>query len=150
MSEHRYLEVLKERVLVFDGAMGTSLQAFNLSPQDFGGPGLEGCNDHLVISRPDAVEAVHASFLEVGCDVIETNTFRANRLTMREYGLQDRIVELNREAAALARRVADRFSTAEHPRFARNIDNAPVVGVFHPVGRGPRFTRERQARTCQQ
>ncbi len=126
MSEHRYLEVLKERVLVFDGGMGTSLQAFNLTSQDFGGPGLEGCNDHLVLSRPDVVEAVHASFLEVGCDVIETNTFRANRLTMREYGLQDRIVELNREAAALARRVADRFSTAEHPRF--------VAGSIGPSG----------------
>src|SRR5690606_3407399 len=113
-------------VLVFDGGMGTSLQAFNLTSQDFGGPGLEGCNDHLVLSRPDVVEAVHASFLEVGCDVIETNTFRANRLTMREYGLQDRIVELNREAAALARRVADRFSTAEHPRF--------VAGSIGPSG----------------
>ncbi len=109
MSISPYLERLRERVLVFDGAMGTSIQSLNLSAADFGGPGLEGCNDHLVLSRPDAIETIHASFLEAGCDVLETNTFRANRLTMREYGLEDRILELNRAAASLARRVADRF-----------------------------------------
>ena len=126
MSQHRYLEILKERVLVYDGAMGTSLQVMELTAEDFGGPALEGCNDHLVLSRPDVVEAVHASFLEVGCDVVETNTFRANRLTMREYGLEDRIVELNRVAAEVARRAADRFSTPERPRF--------VAGSIGPSG----------------
>ena len=74
---HPYLDLLGERVLVFDGAMGTSIQALGLSAEDFGGPRLEGCNDHLSLSRPDAVRAIHASFLEVGCDVIETNSFRA-------------------------------------------------------------------------
>jgi 5-methyltetrahydrofolate--homocysteine methyltransferase len=122
----RYLETLRERVLVFDGAMGTSLQAQNLTASDFGGESLDGCNDHLVLSRPDAVEHVHASFLEVGCDVLETNTFRSNRLTMREYGLQDRILEINRAAAQLARRVADRFSTPDRPRF--------VAGSIGPSG----------------
>src|SRR6478672_6268650 len=112
----RYLHTLKERVLIFDGAMGTSLQMQNLTAADFGGASLEGCNDHLVMSRPDAVEHVHASFLEVGCDVLETNTFRSNRLTMREYGLQDQILEINRTAARLARSVADGFSTADRPR----------------------------------
>jgi 5-methyltetrahydrofolate--homocysteine methyltransferase len=122
----RFLTTLRERVLVFDGAMGTSLQVQNLSASDFGGAELDGCNDHLVISRPDAVEHVHASFMEVGCDVLETNTFRSNRLTMREYGLQDRIIELNRTAARLARGVADRFATAERPRF--------VAGSIGPSG----------------
>src|SRR5690606_42159652 len=102
MRQSRYTEILKQRVLVYDGAMGTSIQALGLSAADFGGPGPEGCNDHLVLSRPDAIEQIHASFLEVGCDVVETNTFRANRPTLREHGLQARVVELNRAAAAPA------------------------------------------------
>jgi cobalamin-dependent methionine synthase I/methionine synthase I (cobalamin-dependent) len=122
----RYLETLQHRVLVYDGAMGTSIQDRNLGPEDFGGPALEGCNDYLVISRPDVVESVHASFLEVGCDVLETDTFRSNRLTLREYGLEDRVLEVNRAAAALARRVADGFATAERPRF--------VAGSIGPSG----------------
>jgi 5-methyltetrahydrofolate--homocysteine methyltransferase len=69
---------------------------------------------------------VHASFLEVGCDVLETDTFRSNRLTLREYGLHDRVLEINRAAAALARRVADRFATADRPRF--------VAGSIGPSG----------------
>ncbi|MBI4540515.1 MAG: methionine synthase [Gemmatimonadetes bacterium] len=126
MPESRYLETLKQRILVYDGAMGTSIQARRLSPDDFGGPALDGCNDHLVLSRPDVIEEIHASFLTVGCDVIETNTFRANHLTLREYGLEHRIVELNRAAAALARRVADAFSTPDRPRF--------VAGSIGPSG----------------
>ena len=126
MPESPYLALLRERVLVFDGAMGTNLQTLGLTAADFGGPGLEGCNDHLVLSRPDVVEQVHASFLDVGVDVVETDSFRSNRLTLREYGLQDRIVELNRAAAALARRVADRYATPARPRF--------VAGSVGPSG----------------
>ena len=124
--ESRYLRELERRVLIYDGAMGTSIQARNLTAADFGGPELEGCNDHLVLSRPDVIAAIHASFLEVGVDVIETDTFRANRLTMKEYGLQDRIVELNRAAAEVARGVADRFATEDRPRF--------VAGSIGPSG----------------
>jgi 5-methyltetrahydrofolate--homocysteine methyltransferase len=120
------MDVLADRVLVYDGAMGTSIQTLNLTESDFGGPGLEGCNDYLVITRPDAIEAVHASFLEVGCDVLETDTFRSNRLTLREYGLHDRVLEINRAAASLARRVADRFATKDRPRF--------VAGSIGPSG----------------
>jgi len=122
----RYLDTLKKRVLVFDGAMGTSIQGLGLSAVDFGGVHLEGCNDYLVISRPDAIESVHASYLEVGADVLETNTFRSNRLTLREYDLHERVIEINREAAALARRVADRFATPDRPRF--------VAGSIGPSG----------------
>src|SRR5215471_10259204 len=125
-SNFRYLEALAQRVLVFDGAMGTSLQRLQLSAADFGGERLWGCNDYLVISRPAAVEDVHESFLRAGCDVLETCTFRANRLTLREYGLQDQIVPINRAAAQLARRAADRFSSAAQPRF--------VAGSFGPSG----------------
>jgi 5-methyltetrahydrofolate--homocysteine methyltransferase len=126
VSESRYLEVLKQRVLVFDGAMGTSVQALDLTADDFGGPALEGCNDHLVLSKPDAIRDIHASFLEVGCDVVETDSFRANRLTLAEYGLQDETVAINRAAARIARQVADDFSTPDRPRF--------VAGSIGPSG----------------
>jgi 5-methyltetrahydrofolate--homocysteine methyltransferase len=126
MSRPGYLDVVRQRVLVYDGAMGTSLQQLDLTEADFGGPGLEGCNDYLVITRPDAIEGVHASFLEVGCDVVETDTFRSNRLTLREYGLEDRVLEINRAAASLARRTCDRFETADRPRY--------VAGSIGPSG----------------
>ncbi len=90
----------RNAVIIFDGAMGTSLQKQNLTAAEFGGEKYNGCNDYLVISYPQAVETVHRSFLEVGVDVIETDTFRANRLTLGEYGLQDQVLEINRAAAA--------------------------------------------------
>jgi 5-methyltetrahydrofolate--homocysteine methyltransferase len=125
----QYLDALKNRALVFDGAMGTSIQAFDLTAEDFGGPIYEGCNDFLVITRPDIIEGVHRSFMQVGCDVLETDTFRSNRWTMREYQLQDRIIEINQVAASLARKVADQFSTPEKPRF--------VAGSIGPTGMLP-------------
>ncbi|HLL81503.1 MAG TPA: homocysteine S-methyltransferase family protein, partial [Longimicrobium sp.] len=121
-----YLDALDQRVLVFDGAMGTSVQRYELTPADFGGETLEGCNDYLVISRPDVIEEIHASFMEAGADVLETDTFRSNRITLREYGLQERVREINVAAATLARRVADRYSTPEQPRF--------VAGSIGPSG----------------
>ncbi|HZY40946.1 MAG TPA: homocysteine S-methyltransferase family protein, partial [Anaerolineae bacterium] len=129
-TNRRYLDALADHVVVFDGAMGTSVQTCNLGPIDFGGETLNGCNDYLVITRPDVVESIHASFLAVGAEAIETDTFRSNRLTMREYGLQDRIVEINCSAAALARRVADRFERETGiPRF--------VAGSIGPSGMLP-------------
>ncbi len=122
-----YLEELKNRVLIFDGAMGTSLQTMNLIAEDFGGEKLAGCNDYLVISAPWAVEKVHCSFLEAGADVIETDTFRSNRLTLAEYGLAERTYEINYAAALLARKIADEFSSAEKPRF--------VAGSIGPSGK---------------
>src|SRR5512146_554233 len=104
-TNRRYLDALEKQVLVFDGAMGTSLQAQNLTAEQFGGERYNGCNDYLVISYPQAVEQVHRSFLEVGVDVLETNTFRANRITMKEYGLQDHVIEINQTAAELAWRL---------------------------------------------
>jgi 5-methyltetrahydrofolate--homocysteine methyltransferase len=124
-----YLEALQERVLVYDGAMGTSLQDLNLTAEQFGGEQYEGCNDFLVISYPQAVEHVHRSFLEVGVDVLETDTFRANRLTLGEYGLSGRVLEINQAAAALARRLADEYSTPSKPRF--------VAGSIGPSGKLP-------------
>lgn len=128
-TNRRFLDALQERVLVFDGAMGTSLQSQNLQPEHYGGEQYNGCIDYLVISYPQAVEKVHRSFLEVGVDVIETDTFRANRITLAEYGLQDRVFEINLAAAQLARRLADEYATPESPRF--------VAGSLGPSGKLP-------------
>src|SRR6266849_8906181 len=101
-----FLETLRERIVVFDGAMGTNLQVQNLTLDDFGGLRFEGCNENLLITRPDAVEKVHAGFLEVGCDVIETNSFNGTPVDFSEYGIWDQAYNMNVGAACLARRVA--------------------------------------------
>jgi 5-methyltetrahydrofolate--homocysteine methyltransferase len=124
-TNRRFLDALSERILVYDGAMGTSLQTMKLTAEQFGGERTNGCNDYLVISYPQAVESVHRSFLEVGVDVIETDTFRANRLTLGEYGLASRTIEINRAAADLARRLADEYGH----RF--------VAGSMGPSGKLP-------------
>ena len=127
MDSH-YLDVIRYRPLIFDGAMGTSIQQYELTAEDFGGPTYEGCNDYLVITRPHIIEEIHRSFLEAGADVLETNTFRANRWTMQEYQLEDRIIELNMAAAQLARRVADEFSSPPPP-----LTPPPTVGKGNPL-----------------
>jgi 5-methyltetrahydrofolate--homocysteine methyltransferase len=118
-----YTEALQTRVLVFDGAMGTSIQRFDLSAADFGDK--VGCNDFLVLSKPAVVEAIHRSFLEAGADVLETCTFQASSRRLAEWGLGERAYELNFEAARLARRVADDFGQ----RF--------VAGAMGPTGMLP-------------
>ncbi len=114
-KENKIEKRVKEKVIIFDGAMGTSLQKLNLTPDDF--QGKEGCYEILNLSRPQVVSEVHASFLEVGCEVIETNTFGANRPVLEEYGLEDKAYEINLAAARLAREVASSFSTSDRPRF---------------------------------
>lgn len=104
-------------VIIFDGAMGTSLQSQNLSALDFGGSEYEGCNEYLVMTKPDAVAQVHRSFLEAGADVIETDTFGSSPLVLAEYDLGDRAYEITKAAALVARQVADEYSTPEKPRF---------------------------------
>jgi len=116
-------------VLVFDGATGTSLQQLELTADDFGGEDLEGCNENLVVTRPDAVQSVHRQFLDAGCDVIETDTFGAASVVLAEYGLEDQAFELNKKAAELAREVADAYSTAAKPRF--------VAGSMGPTTKLP-------------
>ncbi len=95
------------------------LGAQNLTAEHFGGEQYNGCNDYLVISYPEAVEKVHRSFLEVGVDVLETDTFRSNRITMKEYGLQDRVLEINETAARLARRLADEYTGIQVDTYTR-------------------------------
>ncbi|MCU1492076.1 MAG: methionine synthase [Acidimicrobiaceae bacterium] len=112
-----YLDLLRERVVIFDGATGTNLQLRDLSADDFGGPALEGCNEILVLTRPDVVRDLHRSFLEVGVDVVETDSFGAFPLVLAEYGIAERAGEISRRSAELAREVADGYSTPDHPRF---------------------------------
>ena len=128
-TNRAFLDALEKKILVFDGAMGTSLQKQNLTAVHFGGEKYFGCNDYLVVTYPQAVEEVHRSFLEVGVDVIETCTFRSNRLTLGEYGLGESVALINHTAAALARRLADEYSTKEQPRF--------VAGSMGPSGKLP-------------
>jgi 5-methyltetrahydrofolate--homocysteine methyltransferase len=112
-----YLDLVGERVVIFDGATGTNLQLLGLGPDDFGGPALEGCNEVLVRTRPDVVQELHRSFLEVGCDVVETNSFGAFPVVLAEYGIADQAEDLARRAAELAREVASGYSTPDRPRF---------------------------------
>jgi 5-methyltetrahydrofolate--homocysteine methyltransferase len=122
-----FLKIVQERVVIYDGAMGTSVQAREPSLDDFWGN--EGCNDILVLSRPDIVRDIHAGFLSVGCDVVETNTFSGTRIVLAEYGLEGRVAEINRAAAQLAREVAASFSTPGKPRF--------VAGSIGPTTKLP-------------
>ncbi|MBV9119774.1 MAG: homocysteine S-methyltransferase family protein, partial [Chloroflexi bacterium] len=125
-AAHSYLEYAARKVVVFDGAMGTSLQGQHLSDDAFGGNA--GCNDYLVLSQPAAVESVHRSFLDAGADVIETCTFQATRRRLAEWGLAECTRDLNFEAARLARRVADEF------------DGRFVAGAMGPTGMLPSST----------
>ena len=124
-----YLDALRERVLVYDGAMGTNIQRYHLTPEDFGGKSLEGCNDHLVLTRPDVIQAIHESFLAVGCDVVETCTFQSTPHRLREWGIEEKTHDLNVQAAKLARAACDRFATKDKPRF--------VAGSIGPTGMLP-------------
>ncbi|HLX26728.1 MAG TPA: methionine synthase [Candidatus Cybelea sp.] len=121
-----YLRLLGERVLIFDGAMGTQLMALELSADDFGGARYHGCNEALVLSRPDAIRDIHEAYLAAGADVVETDSFMGSRLKLEEYGLGERTLEINVRSAQLAREACDKYSTPERPRF--------VAGAMGPTG----------------
>lgn len=108
---------MHERILLFDGAMGTSIQAKHLDATAFGGPQYEGCNEYLVLTAPQVITDIHEGFLQAGCDIIETDTFGGTPIVLAEYGLQDRTVEINTAAARVARAVVERYSTPAKPRF---------------------------------
>src|SRR6059036_51912 len=122
----RLRQALLERILVLDGAMGTMLQAANLTAQDFGGPQYEGCNEHLNLTRPDVVRDIHHAYLGAGADLISTNTFGCAPYVLAEYGLAERAHEITLAAARIARAAAgDRF----------------VVGAMGPSTRSISVTR---------
>jgi 5-methyltetrahydrofolate--homocysteine methyltransferase len=126
---HPFLDALHERVVILDGAFGTWMQGHDLGPDDFGGEALEGCNENLVLTRPDLVGRMHDEFFEVGVDAVETATFGAFPLVLSEYGLADKTVEMNRRAAEIAREVAAGHAADGRPRF--------VVGSIGPGTRLP-------------
>ncbi len=122
-----FLQAVRERVVIYDGAMGTSIQAHQPTLDDYWGN--EGCSEILVLSRPDIIREIHAGYFAVGCDVIETNTFGGTRIVLGEYNLQDRVAEINQAAVRLARDVASQFSTPHRPRF--------VAGSIGPTTKLP-------------
>jgi len=120
-------DIASKRILVFDGAMGTSIQSLNLTAADFGGADLEGCNENLVLTRPDAIRGIHESFLRAGADVVETNSFGNTSIVLAEYGLQAKVQELNVAAARVAREACANVATPDRPRF--------VAGSMGPTTR---------------
>ncbi|CAH8713850.1 methionine synthase [Paenibacillus thiaminolyticus] len=118
-------ERLQERILILDGAMGTMIQQADLSPEDFGGEHLDGCNEMLVLTRPDVISRIHEQYLEAGADILETNTFGATSIVLAEYDLQEQARELNLAAAKLAVEAAKKFSTPDWPRY--------VAGAMGPT-----------------
>ena len=125
----KFLEALAQRVIIYDGAMGTNIQSYQLTAQDYGGEATEGCNEYLVLTKPSVIEEIHTGFLEAGSDVIETDSFTGSRFKLDEYRLGALTHEINLTAAQIARRIADRYSTPEQPRF--------VAGSIGPTGMLP-------------
>ncbi|WP_420819026.1 methionine synthase [Paenibacillus nanensis] len=117
--------MLKERILILDGAMGTMIQQANLTEADFGGAELDGCNEMLVLTRPDVISSIHEQYLAAGADIIETNTFGATSVVLAEYDIPEKAREINLAAAKLAREAADKYSTPDKPRF--------VAGALGPT-----------------
>ncbi|WP_288239310.1 methionine synthase [uncultured Prochlorococcus sp.] len=128
-SFRTYLNRDEKPLIIFDGGTGTSFQNLNLTADDFGGKELEGCNENLVLSSPEAVEKVHNSFLEAGCHVIETNTFGASSIVLDEYDIADKAYEINKNAAFIAKKAAAKYSSVDKPRF--------VAGSIGPTTKLP-------------
>ncbi|MFS0576069.1 methionine synthase [Sporosarcina sp. 179-K 3D1 HS] len=125
MPIHPIEQQLQKRILIIDGAMGTMLQAADLTPEDFGGEEYDGCNEFLNITRPDVLDRIHREYLEAGADIICTNTFGGTPIVLDDYDLGDRAHEINFEAAQIAKKCAEDFSTPEWPRF--------VAGAMGPT-----------------
>ena len=122
-----FLQTVRERVVIYDGAMGTNIQKRNPTLDDYWNK--ENCSEVLVLSRPDIIRDIHADFFRVGCDVVETNTFGGTRTVLGEFGLQDRVREINLAAVKLAKDVAQQFSSNGKPRF--------VAGSIGPTTKLP-------------
>ncbi|MGI8639989.1 MAG: methionine synthase [Pyrinomonadaceae bacterium] len=113
----QFLDLLKEKIVVFDGAMGSNLQAQNLTIEEWGGANFENCSENLLYTKPDAIAQVHLGFLEAGVDVIETNSFGGGEVVLQEFGIADKAYDINKKAAELAKKLASDYSTLAFPRF---------------------------------
>ena len=132
--KHKIEQLLMNRILVLDGAMGTMIQRYTLTEEDFRGEqfknhtcDLKGNNDLLSITRPDIVKAIHKEYLEAGADIVETNTFSGTSIAQADYSLESSVYELNFKSAKIAKEVAIACSTSDKPRF--------VVGAIGPTNR---------------
>lgn len=125
MTKPTLQEQLKKKIMILDGAMGTMIQQENLTPDDFGGEELDGCNENLVLTRPDVISKIHEAYFAAGSDIVETNTFGATSVVLAEYDLQDKAREINLAAAKLAVDAAAKYSTPEWPRY--------VAGALGPT-----------------
>lgn len=114
---NNFLDLLKEKIVVFDGAMGSNLQSQNLTIEDWGGANFENCSENLLYTKPEAIEQVHVGFLEAGVDVIETNSFGGGEVVLAEFGMVAQAYDVNLKAAQLARKLANDYSTKNQPRF---------------------------------
>ena len=112
-----FLDLLKEKIVVFDGAMGSNLQSQELTIEDWGGQNFENCSENLLYTKPEAIEKVHLGFLDAGVDVIETNSFGGSEVVLAEFGIVEKTYDVNLKAAQLAKRLANDYSTKNHPRF---------------------------------
>src|ERR1700735_1561915 len=127
-------ELLRERSLIRDAAMGTMLQQANLTAEDFGGPDLEGCNENLVMTRPDVVVEIHRKYLHAGADIIETNSFGSTPVVLAEYGLGEEARRISRVAAELARKAADGFSRPGKSGLVAGVDGVVTTEWGHAAG----------------
>lgn len=134
-TNRRYLDAIDDHIVIFDGAMGTSIQAYDLNKYDFGGAAYQDCIDYLVITRPDIIREIHESFLNVGAEALETNTFRSNRRTLAEHGLGERTLEINRAAARIARAACD--SCEAETGIARFVAGSMGPSGMLPSGDDP-------------
>ncbi len=132
LTSAQFREMVSEHILVFDGAMGTYIQKAGLSAEDFGGQSYEGCNENLVLTRPDLIGQIHSGYLAAGADVVETNTLGAIPFVLGEYGLEEKALEINRVAARLARQAAAGFDTPGRTRY--------VAGSMGPTTRSISLT----------
>src|SRR5437868_6377964 len=138
-----FLGLLRERVLILDGAMGTNIHRFNPTDADWGGAAQVNNCDYVGLTHPEWIYDIHKSFLEIGCDAIETNTFNGSKIVLAEFGLGDRVDELNRRNVRIARDAVNAFSTPKRPRFVigsigpgtkmPSVENASIYAPFDAI-----------------
>ena len=135
-------QLMAERILILDGAMGTMIQSYNLEEEDYRAQrfsehpcDVKGNNDLLSLTRPDIIKAIHAAYFDAGADIVETNTFNSTSVAMADYQMEDIVYELNKESAALARSVADEFETKTGALKLSQVslDQQIALLQFHPM-----------------